>query len=82
MTLLRCPRCNKSIRQNWGKWSRDEPEITRRAYTCTHCNTRFIEIVKDYRVIGILEEKMNEEVVDRETKPQVRVDGQKTLDLF
>ena len=81
--MLRCPYCNKSIRQNWGKWSASEPEITRRAYTCTHCNTRFIEIVKDYEVIEILEEKMvKEEVVDRETKPQVRVDNQKTLDLF
>ena len=80
--MLRCPKCNKTIRQNWGKWSASEPEITRRAYTCTHCNTRFIEIVKDYRVIGILEEKMVEQKVDQEPKPITLVDNQKTLDLF
>ena len=68
--MLKCPKCKKMIHQKYAAWTRTEPMISRRAYDCQACRTRFIETVEvgSCRVLGIVEERF--------------VDRQSTLDFF
>lgn len=43
--MLKCPECEKTIHQKYGAWSNKEPSISKRAYDCPRCRTRFIETV-------------------------------------
>ena len=43
--MLKCPKCKKGIHQKYGAWTNKEPGISRRAYDCPDCRTRFIETV-------------------------------------
>lgn len=68
--MLKCPKCKKGIHQKYAAWSNTEPGISKRAYDCQACKTRFIETVEvgSCRVLGIVEERF--------------ADGQSTLDFF
>ena len=68
--MLKCPKCKKSIHQKYAAWTRTEPMISRRAYDCQACRTRFVEIVEvgSCNVLGIVEESF--------------ADRQSTLDFF
>lgn len=68
--MLKCPKCKKMIHQKYGAWTNKEPSISKRAYDCQDCRTRFIETVEvgSCRVLGIVEERF--------------VDRQSTLDFF
>ena len=68
--MLKCPKCKKGIHQKYGAWSNKEPMISKRAYDCHDCRTRFIEIVEvgSCRVLRIVEESF--------------ADRQSTLDFF
>ena len=68
--MLKCPKCKKMIHQKYAAWTRTEPMISRRAYDCQACRTRFIETVEvgSCKVLGIVEEKF--------------ADRQSTLDFF
>lgn len=68
--MLKCPKCKKGIHQKYGAWTNTEPSISKRAYDCPDCRTRFIETVDvgSCRVLGIVEEKF--------------ADRQSTLDFF
>ena len=44
--MLKCPQCKKTIHQKYGAWSNKEPRISKRAYDCPRCRTRFIETVE------------------------------------
>lgn len=43
--MLKCPKCKKMIHQKYAAWTNTEPMISRRAYDCQACRTRFIETV-------------------------------------
>ena len=68
--MLKCPQCKKAVHQKYGAWSNKEPGISKRAYDCQACRTRFVEIVEvgSCNVLRIIEEKF--------------VDRQSTLDFF
>ena len=68
--MLKCPKCKKAVHQKYGAWSNKEPGISKRAYDCHDCRTRFVEIVEvgSCNVLGIVEERF--------------VDRQSTLDFF
>ena len=68
--MLKCPKCKKGIHQKYAAWTNTEPSISKRAYDCQDCKTRFLEIVEvgSCKVLGIVEEKF--------------ADRQSTLDFF
>ena len=43
--MLKCPKCKKGIHQKYAAWTNKEPSISKRAYDCQNCKTRFIETV-------------------------------------
>lgn len=43
--MLKCPECKKTIHQKYAAWTNKEPSISKRAYDCPDCRTRFIETV-------------------------------------
>ena len=40
---MKCSKCGKYVRQYWGRWSPEEPDITRRGYYCTSCHIGYVE---------------------------------------
>ena len=68
--LLKCPKGKKGIHQKYAAWTNTEPSISKRAYDCQACKTRFIETVEvgSCKVLGIVEERF--------------ADRQSTLDFF
>ena len=62
---MKCPKCKKTIHQKYGAWSNKEPGISKRAYDCQNCQTRFIETVDvgSCQVVSV-ESKRLENVVE------------------
>ena len=63
--MLKCPKCKKRVHQKYGTWSNKEPGISKRAYDCQNCQTRFIETVDvgSCQVVSV-ESKRLENVVE------------------
>ena len=59
---MKCRKCGKIIRQEWGHWSPEEPNVTRRGYLCRTCRIGYVEIysIPKQEVIGIEEKDYND----------------------
>ena len=59
---MKCRKCGKKILQVWGKWSPDEPDITRRGYLCRSCKMGYVEVFSrvSQKVIRIEEKDYND----------------------
>lgn len=58
---MKCLKCGKKILQVWGKWSPDEPDITRRGYLCRSCKMGYVEVFSrvSQKVIHIEEKDLS-----------------------
>ena len=59
---MNCPKCGKKILQAWGRWSPNDPDVTRRGYICYACKIGYVEIYSRSKqeVIGIEEEDLRD----------------------
>ena len=60
--MLKCPKCKKGIHQKYGAWTNKEPSISKRAYDCQNCKTRFIETVEvgSCEVVSVESQNINQ----------------------
>ena len=58
---MKCPKCGKNILQILGRWSPEQPDVTRRGYFCRTCRIGYVEIfsIPKQQVIGIEEKDYN-----------------------
>lgn len=59
---MNCPKCGKKILQAWGRWSPNDPDVTRRGYICYTCKIGYTEIYSkiEKRVIDVEEVDLRE----------------------
>ena len=41
---MKCRKCGKNVPQVWGRWSPEDPDVTRRGYLCRTCRIGYVEI--------------------------------------